>query len=122
MNTFSQVTLSRFAYIGAASRPIATAPAREMITQTIAMAVAFGKSRTDLIPMKRTRICGWPKYPKPHAASEKTASNAAPVLSAGGNAESVTFLTSYALATLPGSSVLIATSGNTTIAKNISAP
>ena len=52
------------------STPIKQAQMRQIAIQPMPIIVAYGISFVDLIDIKRTKICGCPKYPSPQARAE----------------------------------------------------
>ena len=71
MNTVSLAVESRFVV----RYPLATSPIRqdaasEMITHTIAIFLDFLISESLFTAINLIRICGIPKYPRPHARLE----------------------------------------------------
>jgi hypothetical protein len=62
-------------------KPTAIAPNRHATIHVMPMRRAFGIERRPSAAMKRARMCGCPKYPRPHASSEMmpTAPSAPPL-------------------------------------------
>ena len=54
--------------------PMKMATAMEITTQTEAILLEIVSSFSLRMPMKRSRICGIPKYPRPQAMVEATLS------------------------------------------------
>ena len=64
----------------APKKPTETAPESEKIIHIMEMRRALGRTRIDSAAIKRTRMCGCPKYPKPQARRLTTPTTVCPCM------------------------------------------